>query len=557
MRAAHALVFCVAGLAGSLPACRPATLASADREVYRALDVRRARVPEVSGSLDLAESERRGVAARAGWRASDAPARRITLREALELAARASRELRERREDVYLGALDLSTARHAFRAQPFAGGGGAVEALDDGVSVSGSLDASLSQAFQRGGSLALAIASDFLQDLTGDPLDAAQSILSLDLVLPLLRGSGLAARETLAQAERDTVYALRAYAFFQQEFTVDVATTWFRVLQARDTWTNEERTYASLAAFETRQQALGAQGAGRIPDFEAAQARQDALRADDRRQRARARYESELDALKLLLGLPAGAALEPADDDLAALSLAGPVPAPFAQAAALERASRARLDLRNARDQVQDACRKAEVARDGVGAQLDLSLGAELTGPERRAFDLEDAARRMTLGLDLDLPLDRTAERNAWRAALIQVVRARRALEALEDRVASEVRQALRDLAAAERSYAIQLEGVRLAERRVKGTPLLLEAGQAVTRDVLDAEDDLVQSRNALTQALVDHAVARLRLELAVGSLRVEPEGTYRTTPPPPPPPPPPAAPAAPPPAGTAPAPGK
>lgn len=514
-----------------LGACRPATLDSADREVYGALDRRRSCVPEVAGSLDLEAAEDRAHATRAEALLGVAGAR-LTLHQALQLAARASRDVRTEREDVYLRALDLSTVRHDFQAIPFASGGGAIEAIDGSTSVNGNLEAGFSKVLERGGSIALTLASDFLDNLTGNPLGTAQSILALDLVLPLVRGSGLAARERLTQAERDVIYALRSYAFFQQGFAVDVAAAFYRAVEARDTWQNEQRTYESLRAFEERQRAHGREGAGRIPEFQVEQTRQDTLRSDDRRQQARVSYEGALDALKLLLGLPVLADVGPDDADLEALARRGPVGPPYLEEQAQAEAGRRRLDLRNARDQVEDARRKAEVARDGLRAQVDLELGGDLTTPSSEPLDLAEASHRLSAGLQLDLPLDRTPERNLWRAALIQAVRAWRGLEALEDRIAVEVRTALRSLEEAARSYAIQLEGVRLAERRVESTRLLLEAGQAQTRDVLDAENDLVEARNALTGALVDHAVARLELERAVGTLRVDGEGLTSELPP-------------------------
>jgi outer membrane protein TolC len=537
-----------------LGGCRPATLESADREVYATLDGGRSCVPEVAGSLTLDGTEARAQRARDQMGATRAVAERITLAQALRLAAQASRELREEREEVYLAALDLSSVRHEFSANPFLAGGGAIDAVDGGTSVRGNVDAGFTKVLERGGSVALTLASSFLENLTGNPLGVAQSILALDLVLPLARGSGIVARERLTQAERDTIYALRSYAFFQQGFTVEVATAYYRTLQTRDVWENEERSWQSLLSFEQRQRAHGREGAGRIPEFQVEQTRQDTLRADDRRQRARVAYENALDDLKLLLGLPVQAAIEPAEDDLALLTARGPLAAPYDEAEAQALAKDRRLDLRNARDQVEDARRRAEVARDGLGPQVDLALGAALTTPSTQPLDLREASRRLTLGLDVDLPIDRIPERNAWRASLVQAVRAWRGLEALEDGVVRDVRAALRRLAEAERSYAIQLEGVRLAERRVESTRLLLEAGQAQTRDVLDAQDDFVQAQNALTNALVDHAVARLALERAVGTLRVEPEGGFRELPPlgaaapaSPPPPPPPALPAVPP----------
>ncbi|MDF1703045.1 MAG: TolC family protein, partial [Planctomycetota bacterium] len=94
-----------------------------------------------------------------------------------------------------------------------------------------------------------------------------------------------------------------------------------------------------------------------------------------------------------------------------------------------------------------------------------------------------------------------------------------------------EVRAAYRTLAETQRSYEIQEESARLAERRVESTQLLLELGRARTRDRLEAETARLTARNAVTAALVDHALARLALERDVGTLRVDAQGWWDPTP--------------------------
>lgn len=510
-----------------LGGCRPATKEAADREVYGILAARRARVPQAAGSLDVDGGEARARAARG------APRGRLDLRGALALAAAASRELREERDRVYLAALTLTERRRALETLPGAGGAAGLSFDAEGNEGSAAGEARLTRALRTGGSVALRLATDFLRGLTGDPLRVAQSILEADLVLPLLRGSGrLVALEEWRQAERDVVYALRRYARFQQEFTVAVAEAYLRALEAEEIWRNEEAAYASLSQL-VLEQAEKAQ-AGRIPEFLVDQARQDLLRSDDRRQRERAAYERALDQLKLDLGVPVDQPLEPDPGVLAALGSADEGPAP---AAAVATALGARLDLRNARDQEEDARRKVAVARDALRARVDLTLGAELTTPGEAPLDFGRAAPTGGVGLDVDLPLERTAERNAWRAAQLAATQAARARQRLEDQVALEVREAARRLDQAARSRQIQTEGVRLAERRVESTALFLEQGDATIRDRLEAEDARRQARNALTTARVDHFLARLRLASDLGTLRVDGAGGWTLLPEPPPPP--------------------
>jgi len=503
------------GLSGG---CARFTKSGADHEVYGLLGKGRTCVPEVVGTLDVEAREADARAAR------EVRARRLTLAEALSLGTLSSRDYRLAREDVYLAALSLTLARNEFRPLFGAAGSGDVLFDEDGASADLGGLLTLSRAFETGGSLVLAVATDVLKNLTTDPLRIAQSILSADLVLPLARGSGvLVARENLRQAERDTIYALRSYARFQQEFTVDVARSYYRALELHQVWKNEESAFESLSRLVEEQAEKGR--AGIIPEFQVDQARQDLLRADDRRQRARAVFEAELDRFKLQLGIPVDVVVELDPAELEALR-AAPLPqTALAEPHLLATAWARRLDLRNARDQETDAQRKVLVAKDALRGDLDLRLGADLTSGEEHPYDLRRLRPEGRVGLDVELPLERTAERNAWRSAMIVGARATRARERFEDQVALEVREDARSLEQARRSTEIQEEGVRLAERRVESTALLLERGDATIRDRLEAEDARTQARNALANAQVERVLAHLSLLRDLGTLRVDAQG--------------------------------
>ena len=58
---------------------------------------------------------------------------------------------------------------------------------------------------------------------------------------------------------------------------------------------------------------------------------------------------------------------------------------------------------------------------------------------------------------------------------------------------------------------------MNLANQRVEGANLLLEAGRASTRDLLDAQSDQLTARNAVTSALVDYHLTRLNLLYNMG----------------------------------------
>jgi outer membrane protein TolC len=136
-------------------------------------------------------------------------------------------------------------------------------------------------------------------------------------------------------------------------------------------------------------------------------------------------------------------------------------------------------------------------------------------------------------GLNIDLPLERTAERNAYRSAYIDLERSIRSLQLLEDQVKLDVRNDLRTLLESRESIRIQAEAVQLARRRVDSTELFLQAGRAEIRDVLDAQESLVTAQNALTSALVGYRVAELQLQRDMGVLEVEARGLWKEYKPP------------------------
>ena len=174
-----------------------------------------------------------------------------------------------------------------------------------------------------------------------------------------------------------------------------------------------------------------------------------------------------------------------------------------------------------------------------------LEMGLTLTGSGRfgegrslgsagsRDARLEPQHGFYTFGLLLDLPLERTAEKNAYRDSYISLERSVRDVQALEDQIKLDIRGALRRLLRARESYRIQAMAVKLAERRVESTSLLLDAGRAEVRDVLEAQEAFVQAQNALTLALVNYRIAELELQRDMGVLQVDDEGLWHEYQPP------------------------
>lgn len=63
--------------------------------------------------------------------------------------------------------------------------------------------------------------------------------------------------------------------------------------------------------------------------------------------------------------------------------------------------------------------------------------------------------------------------------------------------------------------------------RSVENTTLLLKNGDALTRDLLEAQDDLLNARNDATVALVDYTINRLRFWNTIERFEIDPKGMW------------------------------
>jgi outer membrane protein TolC len=214
-------------------------------------------------------------------------------------------------------------------------------------------------------------------------------------------------------------------------------------------------------------------------------------------------------------------------------SLEGAGPMEFEEAFALEVALAKRLDLRTSADRVEDAQRKVVVAANALLPEA--TLGGSAQAGERRGLgsaDAGDAEFSLSDGsyegfLNIDLAMERTAERNAYRRSLLLLEQAVRDYQALEDQVKVEIRSGLRDLLESRENLTIQAQAVELATRRVRSTDLFLQAGRAEIRDVLEAQNDLLSAQNALTSALVSYRLAELGIQRDMGVLGISDQGLW------------------------------
>ena len=462
-------------------------------------------------------------------------ARLLRLEDALRIAVEHSLSYQSRKEQLYLSALSLTLSRHQFTPLFSADGQGTYSATAEetpaltdhfveerSVSAGASVDGSW--LIRDVGRITTAFTADFLRFVSGDPRLATSSRLSATFVRPLWRDAGFKQdMESLTQAERDLLYALRDFTQFRKDFSVRIATAYYNVLGNRDAVRNSYLNLQTSHKNADRTRALSQEG--RVAGTDLGRQEQQELTAESSWINAVRSYKQALDNFKILLGLKVDANLMLDDRELAALQIRHP---DLSVDDSIKLALASRLDYMTIKDQFEDTERKVKVAENMLKPRVNLTGGANINSDPNKNYSLPDPQRySWNAGLDVDPGLDRTSERNSYRSMLISRNRAARTLEEQEDQIKLQVRDSWRTLDQAKRNYEISEIGVRLAERRVEEQSLLAEWGRSKAQDQVDAQNALIDSKNQRTQALVTHTIARLQFWNNMGILYIKANGQW------------------------------
>jgi outer membrane protein TolC len=510
-------------------------------------------------------------------------ARVLPLAEALKLAVVHNRDYRNEKEILFLEALDLTLVRHEFApiftatgttdtlrqidpvistlrepnpAYPAAAAAAAAAtaannaaAAAAGTAAPPAITPAVPQFLERqittlvtentftatgnvgvsvltrtGARIAADFTTDFLRFLTGSGPSVSNSSLAVTLTQPLLRGAGYrATMENLTQAERNLLYSIRDFTQYRKTFAVDITSKYYRTLEARDAAKNGHFAYRAFEVILESERALNDEG--RRTSSQIGLIEQASLRYKRLWIAAVRVYEQQLDDLKIALGIPVEERVILDDRELAKLSLEDPN---IGMEDTIKTALVTRLDLYNQRNTLEDSERKIKVASQNLLPQLDVGARYEVLGTkDNNKVNLDLDRSRLTGTGIVDLRLDKKADRNNYRSALISQQRAARVLDLAEENVRNAIRTNWRDLDTARKQYDIAQTGVDLSARRLEEEELLRTLGRGTARDLIDAQQDLIEARNLLTGALISHTLARLRLWRDMGILYIQKDGSW------------------------------
>jgi outer membrane protein TolC len=242
-----------------------------------------------------------------GQAAESAP--KFALEDILEQSLINSREYQRQKELLYVTALRLTLERYAYdlKFDPF-GNGTDVDFVHNRVA--GITQNTLavptrlrgSKLLATGGNLVASFANDVVLTFNGPGgfgkdvsselfFSLSQSVFQRDIVL-----------ESLTQSERDVIYAARDFARFRKTFFQDQANRYYAlILTYRGIEIDSQNYFSNLRAFNQGQAEFGA---GRLPRIQVDQFEQNALSGRSSLIGRCNSLESNLDTLKLAIGLP-------------------------------------------------------------------------------------------------------------------------------------------------------------------------------------------------------------------------------------------------------------
>jgi outer membrane protein TolC len=430
----------------------------------------------------------------------------LTLARAVSLALEKNDRLLGSRDSVEQADLSVRLARSSFRPK----------VVPNVLGSFGQTDVSnqtyrldLSQRLTTGTELRATAASATSQNQLGSYYNTDTT---LQLSQPLLRGFGKGvARRNLTSAEARRADAARQQGLSEQQVTLEVAGTYYRIVAQKRLIASAEK---SLERAKNLLEASTAKlGVGRVSQLDVFRAQQLVAQAEGQLLDARGAVEDAKDQLRGLFGEGADFGFEVGDAIPKAIE---PISAEQAVDIALER----RLELRSAEEAISESERAAKFAKNQLLPQLDINFALtrrETAESFRSSFKFDHF--RFATFFAVSLPMDRTAQTVELHNAVIERDRRRREAQTLRLRIAEQARRAVRQQERLLRGLEVADQSVQFAEKELEVANLRYQRGLSNNLDVVSAEGNVLAAEGRRVGILAELAVARLSLRATLGTL--------------------------------------
>jgi outer membrane protein TolC len=365
-----------------------------------------------------------------------------------------------------------------------------------------------------GGEVVAEASSFRFDDALGNRRDVG---FSVRLSQPLMSGFGVVARAETEMAARAVDSARRGVELARHQLIVAVAEAFFAVMRQTRVLEASRRSLSRAATLREATQARARAGlATELDTMRARLLESHAAAALGRNQEA---LDAARDQLRHVLGRGLDAVIEIEEAIPASLQPGAPLDVAQVEALVGEAlARRPELDEANAR--IETARRAADVARWQLLPPLNVDVGYT-----RRAawmaggLLVRDFDGGWFVGISSGAGLGFRASRAALQTASLSVAAAERQAREAGLRTAMETRAAARAVSRTAEAIVLADDAVEMAQRQRELVEIRFERGLATSLDLVEAETMLYETETAAIAARLDHALARLSLDRATGSL--------------------------------------
>ena len=345
---------------------------------------------------------------------------------------------------------------------------------------------------------------------TSPQVDYNSQSLSVSLSQPVFRWQNWIA---ISQAEQQVLQAEATLAAARQDLILRVSQAYFDVLLAQDNVALSEAQKTAISEQLAQAKRNFEVGTSTIVDTLEAQARYDQAVAKEIADKND--LEVKKRALQQLVGKPADA-LTPLKDPLA---LEGPKPASIEEWAAAASASSYAVAV--SRAALEIARQEVERAKAGHYPTVDLSASYSKSKSPLQSLDGSDITTDTgSVGLQLSVPLFAGgATQSRVRQALAGRDRAEQDLENTTRTVAQSVRQNYLNVTSGIAQVKALEQALASTQSQLDSTILGRDVGVRTSVDVLNAQQQVFQTRRDLQQARYAYIMNTLRLKAAGGRL--------------------------------------
>jgi len=235
--------------------------------------------------------------------------------------------------------------------------------------------------------------------------------------------------------------------------------------------------------------------------------------AEDNLSRTQKSLADAKDRLKLILAISLST-------DIQATAPIEYEPVILKQEQAIEIALANRMELRQARDSMDEAIRKSRIVKHSLWPDFNLIMDYERAGISEdfsQSMDFEENTWSVSLTGGTSWP--RTAEKAAFSQSLISIKTERLRLELTCDEIQREVRGQLEELKEAENSINIRQEQIKTAEGKLALAKIKFRHAMADNFDVIESETELGDAKVNLLTARTEYIVGTYKMRSVLGTL--------------------------------------